>query len=108
MAEKIDIAVVGASGLVGGELLNLLEERKFPAGVFMPFNSGRSGVPVVFKGGKYACRRPTLTALKKANLVFFVSTDEVSARFAKKLAASGVWCIDDSSKDTRQNNLTMF
>ncbi len=98
MSAKIDIAVVGASGLVGGELLTLLEERKFPAGIFVPFNSGRSAAAVFFKGRKYACRKPALAALKKAGLVFFVSTDEVSSRFAKKLAACGVWCIDDSSE----------
>lgn len=84
--------------MVGGELLTLLEKRKFPVGVFMPFNSGRTGASVVFKGKKYACRKPAFAALKKAGLVFFVSTDGVSARFAKKLADSGVWCIDDSSK----------
>ena len=98
MPEKINIAVVGASGLVGGELLALLEKRKFPVGVFMPFNSGRNEAAVIFKGKRYACRRPTFAALKKASLVFFVSTDEVSARFARKLAGSGVWCIDDSSE----------
>ena len=95
--KTFNVAVVGASGLVGGELLALLEKR-FPVGVFMPFNSGRSKAPVFFKGKKYACRKPTFAALKKAGLVFFVSTDEVSARFARRLAASGVWCIDDSSR----------
>ena len=84
--------------MVGGELLNLLEERNFPVGAFTAFNSGRTGATVVFKGKRYACRKPAFKALKKAGLVFFVSTDEVSARFAKKLAGSGVWCIDDSSE----------
>ena len=98
MAEKINVAVVGASGLVGGELLSLLERRGFPVGSFTPFNSGRTAASVVFRGKEYACRKPTLPALKKADLVFFVSTDEVSARFAKELSSSGVWCIDDSSK----------
>ena len=93
-----NVAAVGASGLVGGELIALLEKRKFPVGAFMPFNSGRAGAAVVFKGKKYACQKPVLAELKKADLVFFVSTDEVSARFARKLADSGVWCVDDSSR----------
>ncbi|MFA6434072.1 MAG: aspartate-semialdehyde dehydrogenase [Elusimicrobiales bacterium] len=98
MSKKINVAVVGASGLVGGELLTLLERRRFPVGIFTPFNSGRTAAAVVFKGKRYACRKPSFAALKKAGLVFFVSTDEVSARFAKELAGSGVWCIDDSSR----------
>ncbi len=98
MSEKINVAVVGASGMVGGELLGLLEARKFPVADLLPFNSGRNAAAVTFKGRKYACLKPSFYALRKAGLVFFVSTDEVSGRFAKKLADAGVWCIDDSSR----------
>jgi len=98
MSRKINIAVVGASGMVGGELLDLLQARKFPVGELLPFNSGRAAASVTFKGRKYACLKPSFAALKKADLVFFVSTDEVSGRFARKLADAGVWCIDDSSR----------
>ncbi|MDQ7774255.1 MAG: aspartate-semialdehyde dehydrogenase [Elusimicrobiales bacterium] len=93
----LSIGVVGASGMVGGELLELLEKRRFPVGKIVPFNSGRREAFVTFRGKKYRCEAPTLAALKECGLVFFVSTDEVSARFAKKLAAAGTWCIDDSS-----------
>ncbi|MBU2573556.1 MAG: aspartate-semialdehyde dehydrogenase [Elusimicrobia bacterium] len=98
MPEKINVAVVGASGMVGGELLNLLEKRRFPVRGFIPFNSGRKPEAVTFRGKKHLCRKPSFAALKKADLIFFVSTDDVSERFAKKLAAAGVWCIDDSSR----------
>ena len=98
MTGKIDVAVVGASGMVGGELLELLEKRNSPGGTLLPFTPGRKAGAVPFRGRRYACRKPSLAALKKAGLVFFVSTDEVSGRFAKKLAAAGVWCIDDSSR----------
>jgi len=84
--------------MVGGELLGLLESRRFPVGDFYPFNSGRKPASVRFHGKSYACLKPSFAALKQADMVFFVSTDEVSARFAPKLAAAGVWCIDDSSK----------
>lgn len=96
--KKFNIAVVGASGMVGGELLGLLEKRRFPVGEFYPFNSGRSAAKVSFKGKKYPCTAPTFEALKKADIVFFVSNEEVSDEFAPRLAAAGVWCIDDSSQ----------
>jgi aspartate-semialdehyde dehydrogenase len=95
--KKFNVAVVGASGMVGGELLRLLESRRFPVGEFHAFNSGRKAASVVFRGKKYACAAPTLSALKKADIAFFVSTDEVARRFAPALAAAGTWCIDDSS-----------
>jgi len=96
--KKFNIAVVGASGMVGGELLGLLESRRFPAGEFYPFNSGKKPASVTFKGKKYACAKPSFEALNKADIAFFVSTDEVAERFAPRLAAAGVWCIDDSSR----------
>ncbi|MCM2266675.1 MAG: aspartate-semialdehyde dehydrogenase [Elusimicrobiales bacterium] len=96
--KKYNVAVVGASGMVGGELLDLLESRRFPVGEFYPFNSGRRAAYVKFRGRRYACAAPSLAALKKADLVFFVSTDEVAERFAPRLAAAGVRCIDDSAR----------
>ena len=95
--KKINIAVVGASGMVGRELLDLLEKRNFPSGEFYPFSSGRREAKVSFKGKEYACMAPSFEELKKADLVFFVSMDEVSAEFARNLADAGVFCIDDSS-----------
>ncbi len=95
---EFDVAVVGASGMVGGELLGLLESRNFPVGELYAFNSGRKKTQVRFRGRKFDCSVPTLAALKKSGLVFFVSNEAVSGRFAPRLAASGVWCIDDSSR----------
>ena len=96
--KRYNVAVVGASGMVGGELLGLLESRRFPVGEFYPFNSGRKAASVGFKGRSYPCAAPTLAALKKADIVFFVSNEEVAERFAPALASAGVWCIDDSSR----------
>jgi len=93
----LTVGVVGASGMVGGELLALLEKRRFPVGKLLPFNSGRREAFVRFRGKTCRCAAPSLPALKECGLVFFVSTDEVSARFGKKLAAAGTWCVDDSS-----------
>ncbi len=84
--------------MVGGELLGLLESRRFPVGELLPFNSGKKPAMVSFRGKQYNCKKPSFNGLRKADIAFFVSTDEVSARFARRLAAAGVWCIDDSSK----------
>ncbi|MDA8131954.1 MAG: aspartate-semialdehyde dehydrogenase [Elusimicrobia bacterium] len=95
---KFDVAVVGASGMVGGELLGLLESRRFPVAELYAFNSGRRAAYVRFRGRRYACSAPSFGALKRADIVFFVSNEEVSEKFAPRLAAEGVWCVDDSSQ----------
>jgi aspartate-semialdehyde dehydrogenase len=105
--KKYDIAVVGASGMVGGELLGLLEKRRFPVGKLYAFNSGRRAATVKFRGKKYACCAPSFEALKKADLVFFVSTDEVAEKFAPRLAAAGVACIDDSARFRLAKNVPL-
>lgn len=104
--KKFNVAVVGASGMVGGELLGLLESRRFPVGEFYPFNSGRKA-SVKFRGRRYACSAPTFEALKRADLVFFVSNEEVAEEFAPRLAAAGVWCIDDSSQFRLAKNVPL-
>lgn len=93
----IGVAVVGATGLVGREILSVLEKRKFPVGNLLPFNSGRTRASVRFNGKSIQATGTTLEALAKAALVFMVSSDEVSSRWGRALARRGVWVIDDSS-----------
>lgn len=89
------IGVVGASGLVGQDLIKLIDQRRFPFSQIYFF--GKSKKSIIFKGKIYKTDIPSFDKLKKLNMIFFVSSDEVSKRFAKELAKNGVWCIDDSS-----------
>jgi aspartate-semialdehyde dehydrogenase len=76
--------------MVGRVLQGLLEKRAFPAGRLLLFSSGA-------RRDLNRCPAPSLEALLKCDLVFLVSSDEVSMEFAPRLAAAGVWVIDDSS-----------
>lgn len=93
----VAVSVVGATGLVGRELVFLLEKRKFPIADISFFSSGKKREDLFFRWGKIAVKRANFSDLKKAQLVFFASSDEVSRRWAKKLAGLGIWVIDDSS-----------
>lgn len=93
----IDIAVVGATGLVGREILSVLEKRRFPVGRLLPFNSGRKAASVRFRGKGIPAQATSLDALAQAKLVFMVSSDEVSGKWGRALAERGVWIIDDSA-----------
>jgi len=67
LAQKTDKSVwASLRARLTGELLGLLESRRFPVGEFYPFNSGRKPAKVSFRGKKYACAKPSLEALKKA------------------------------------------
>lgn len=98
MKKKWKIGVVGASGMVGGELLHLLEKRKFPISLAYFFSSGKKKSFVTFNGRKYVCEKLDFKKMSECEIVFFVSNEEVSEKYAFKLAEKGVWCIDDSSR----------
>lgn len=93
----LKVAVVGATGMVGRVLLERLERRRFPVGELLPFSSGRARAAVPFRGRRVPAPGVTEAALRAADLVFLVSSDAVSKRWGKSLAARGAWVIDDSS-----------
>ena len=101
------MAVVGATGMVGAELLRVLEARRFPASRLLPFSSGSARKSVTFRGRRLQAPAVDRAALAACDLVFFVSADEVSESLAPGLAASGVWVIDDSSAFRLDKNVPL-
>ena len=91
------VGVVGATGMVGRELVELLERRRFPVGRLLPFSSGRARAAVRFRGRTLAAPGIDPAVLESCDLVFLVSSDEVALEHAPRLAARGVWVIDDSA-----------
>ncbi len=91
------VGVVGATGMVGRELLALLERRKFPVRELRPFSSGRTAASVIFHGRRISAPAVNAAALSSCDLAFLVSSDEVARTLAPRLAESGVWTIDDSA-----------
>lgn len=106
-ADGLVVGVVGATGMVGRELLALLERRRFPVGDLRPFSSGRARSSVRFKGRAIAAPGVSLAALRACDLVFLVSSDEVSLELAPTLADSGVWTIDDSAAFRLNRNIPL-
>lgn len=97
MPGKLRVGVVGATGMVGAELLQQLEKRKFPVTELWAFSSGKKKSSVRFCGRTVAAPAPDRKTLESCNVIFFVSSDEVSKVLAPGLAARGIFCIDDSS-----------
>lgn len=96
-ARGLKIGVVGATGMVGREILHVLEQRRFPVGRLFCFSSGSGRKQVRFRGRSLPAPGLDRDCLAACDLVFFVSSDAVSKRYAPRLAARGVWVIDDSA-----------
>lgn len=91
------LALVGATGMVGKVLLEVLERRRFPVKKLLPFSSGKRQCAVRFRGRSINAPQISLKLLRTADLTIFVSADSVSKKYARGLAARGAWVIDDSA-----------
>ncbi len=94
----LKVAVVGATGAVGPEVLRLLEERKFPAAEVGAFASARSaGTRVAFAGSQLEVRELTADALEGFDLALFSAGAGTARTFAPEAVARGCVVIDKSS-----------
>lgn len=92
------IAIVGATGAVGAELLRVLERRAFPVGSVLPLCSQRSaGTNVFFLGKEIRAEVLSPTSFQGIDLAFFSAGGEISRRLAPVARAAGAVVIDNSS-----------
>ncbi len=92
------VAVVGATGLVGGEILKVLAERNFPVSEIIPVASERSiGKKVNFKGQDFTVVGYETAILMKPNVAIFSAGGSSSLEMAPKFAAAGITVVDNSS-----------
>jgi len=92
------VAVVGATGLVGSEMLTVLAERNFPVSELIPVASERSkGKEIDFKGKKYKVVTPTEAIALKPDVALFSAGGSTSTEFAPLFAEAGITVIDNSS-----------
>lgn len=92
------VAVVGATGLVGSKMLQVLEERNFPVSEILPVASEKSvGKLVSFKGKEYPVISIKDALSKKPQLALFSAGSSTSLQHAPNFAAIGTIVIDNSS-----------
>src|SRR3990170_3247495 len=92
------VAVVGATGLVGTKMLQVLAERNFPVTELIPVASERSvGKEVEYKGKKYKVVSMTDAIAAKPEIAIFSAGGSTSLELAPKFAEAGITVIDNSS-----------
>ncbi|TDS08434.1 aspartate-semialdehyde dehydrogenase [Sphingobacterium paludis] len=92
------VAVVGATGLVGSEILTVLAERNFPVTELVPVASEKSkGKEIEFKGKKYKVVTPAEAIALKPQVALFSAGGSTSTEFAPLYAEAGITVVDNSS-----------
>src|SRR5690606_4077072 len=92
------VAVVGATGLVGTKMMEILAERKFPVTELIPVASEKSvGKKVKYENKEYAVKSMEEAIALKPDIALFSAGGSTSKEFAPKFAEVGTVVIDNSS-----------
>lgn len=96
--KQLKVAVVGATGLVGTKMLQVLAERNFPVSELIPVASEKSvGKEVEYKGKKYKVVGMEEAIKLKPDVALFSAGGSTSLEWAPKFASAGITVIDNSS-----------
>lgn len=99
MAQKFDVCVLGATGLVGKTIMEILEQRDFPINKLYPLASARSaGEFVEFNGESIEVLDADHFDFSQTQIGFFSAGGEISAKYAPLAAEEGCVVIDNTSE----------
>ena len=92
------VAVLGATGAVGQEMIKILQERNFPVGKLVPLASARSaGKKLLFKGEEVTIQEACDTAFEGVDIVLGAAENDIAKRFAPAIVKAGAVFVDNSS-----------
>ncbi len=92
------VAILGATGAVGQEMMKILEERNFPVGKLIPLASARSaGKTMKFKGEDVVIREACDTAFEGVDIVLGAAENDIAEKFAPAIVKAGAVFVDNSS-----------
>lgn len=108
MNDKYAVGVVGATGLIGGKFIKVLENRKFPVGKFRPFASAKNAGKTIFAFNENLKLRLLRDGcFDGLDFVFFCAGRDVSLRYAPAAAAAGAIVVDNSSAFRREKDIPL-
>jgi aspartate-semialdehyde dehydrogenase len=95
---SVNVAIVGATGAVGQEFLNVLSERKFPIKILKLLASAKSaGKKAEFAGKSYTVEELTHDSFKDVQVAFFSAGGSISKEFAPSAVKAGAVVVDNTS-----------
>ena len=96
--KQYTVAVLGATGAVGQEMIKILQERNFPVGRLVPLASARSaGKTLKFRGEDVAIVEACDTAFEGVDIVLGAAENDIAQRFAPAIVKAGAVFVDNSS-----------
>ena len=98
MMKQYTVAVLGATGAVGQEMMKILSERDFPVGKLIPLASARSaGKTLKFKGEDVVIQEARDEAFEGVDIVLGAAENDIAQKFAPAIVKAGAVFVDNSS-----------
>lgn len=96
--KQYTVAILGATGAVGQEMMKILEERNFPVGKLVPLASARSaGKQLKFRGEDVTIQEARDEAFQGVDIVLGAAENDIAKRFAPAIVGAGAVFVDNSS-----------
>jgi len=96
--KQYTVAVLGATGAVGQEMIKILQERNFPVGKLIPLASARSaGKTVTFRGEEVTIQEARDEAFEGVDIVLGAAENAIAKQFAPAIVKAGAVFVDNSS-----------
>ena len=108
MNSLINLALIGASGVVGKKIISLLENKNVEINNFYPLGSSSVGDEIVFNNNEYKIEDLTNFDYSKVNLAIFSAGSKVAEEHAKDFVNAGVYVIDLSSKFRYEKDIPLI
>ena len=97
MNKGVSLALVGASGVVGTKIIQLLEKREFPVDQFIPLGNSTVGSPIQFNKKQYQVASLENFSPEKGQFIIFSAGSSVAEKYARKFVTEGSFVVDLSS-----------
>ena len=98
MNKSINLALVGASGVVGSKIISIFEKKNIAINNFYPLGSSSVGNKIIFKGHKYQIEELATFDSSLADVAIFSAGSKVAKQYAESFVDKGTYVIDLSSE----------
>ena len=107
-SKRLNVAVVGATGMVGNEVLRVLSQRNFPVERIVAMASERSrGLTIPYNGSAVTVEEFSESAFKGIDLALFAASGDIALMYGPVAAESGALVIDNSSAWRMKENVPL-
>ncbi|MBQ3529628.1 MAG: aspartate-semialdehyde dehydrogenase [Oscillospiraceae bacterium] len=107
--KQYTVAILGATGAVGQEMIHILEERNFPVGKLIPLASERSaGKTLKFKGEDVTIGLACDEAFEGVDIVLGAAENDIAKKFAPAIVKAGAVFVDNSSAFRLQDDVPLI